>query len=339
MIMASRWYFEQDGERQGPVTGPQLRAMAKQGLVTPSTLVWREGSEEWVSASTISGLFDPAATGNSPTAGDPRVGGARIPDRSPSSAGASNRLPLADRILRAGFAIGRWVSIVIVLLAIIAIAISGFVLSTSLVPALPPEPDQPESPQFTTFVNQCRSEGGSSGNRLANGWMVRDSSPGTSELGTQRRSRSIASDPCAEHRVAIRDVLAYLKVWNRDGGPEDQLCDALGEFAAEERAWLMDGFVEFAKVWSGAEGRRGGCDASEAMAWYLTAATRAISVRDAQHAQRMEEYLLSEAERILRQTLSATVLGYSIAGLLVFLIIPLLIQIERNTRPESQRIG
>jgi hypothetical protein len=117
------------------------------------------------------------------------------------------------------------------------------------------------------------------------------------------------------------------------------LCDALGEFAAEERAWLMDGFVEFAKVWSGAEGRRGGCDASEAVAWYLTAATRAISVRDAQHAQRMEEYLLSEAERILRQTLSATVLGYSIAGLLVFLIIPLLIQIERNTRPESQRIG
>jgi hypothetical protein len=333
--MASQWYFDRDGERQGPVTSQQLRAMASRGLVTPSTLVWRDGLDEWTPASKIPGLFDHKASEAGRTEDVQQPAGTVASRGTRASKPASGQLPLADRILRAGFAIGRWVSIVIVLLAIVAIAISGFVLSTSLVPGVQPEPMEPETPQFTSFVNECRSQGRTSGDRLANGWIVRQESPGTAELGPQGRSRSLSNDPCSEHRVAIRDVLAYLKVSNRDGGPEDQLCDAIAQFSPDERGWLMDGFVEFAKVWSGAEGRRGACDASEAAAWYLSAARRAILTRDGRFEQRMEEYRMEEVERMVRQTLSATVLGYSIAGLLVFLIIPLLIQIERNTRPEN----
>ena len=333
--MASQWYFDREGERQGPVTSQQLRAMASQGLVTPSTLVWREGFDEWVPASKVSGLFGRESAEAGAAFDGQRPEEAEVRRAPRSSTQASGSLPLADRILRAGFAIGRWVSIVIVLLAIIAIAISGFVLSTSLVPGIPPDPMEPETPQLTSFVNECRSQGRTSGNRLANGWMVRQESPGTAELGPQGRSRSLSNDPCSEHRVAIRDVLAYLKISNRDGGPEDQLCDAITQFPAEERTWLVEGFVEFAKVWSGAEGRRGACDASEAAAWYLSASRRAIVTRDARFEQRMDEYRMAEVERMLRQSLSATVLGYSVAGLLVFLIIPLLIQIERNTRPEN----
>lgn len=328
--MASEWYFTRGGDREGPVNSRQLKALVKSGEIQPDTLVWKQGMRDWTAASSIPGLCTEAGVS----------GGPPTEPSSPTErdTGASNgrRLPLADRILRTGFAIGRWVSIVIVLLAIVTIAISGFVLSTSLVPGVPPEPMEPETPQFTAFVNECRSQGRTSGGRLANGWMARQESPGTVELGPQGRSRSLSNEPCSEHRVAIRDVLAYLKVSNRDGGPEDQLCDALALFPSDERKWLMDGFVEFAKVWSGAEGRRGACDASEAAGWYLAAARRAILTRDGRFEQRMEEYRMEELERVARQALSAPVLGYSIAGLLVFLIIPLLIQIERNTRVTTE---
>lgn len=328
--MATQWYFERDGQRQGPLTSQQLRAMVEQGLIGPSTLLWREGLDDWVPASKIGGLFadTKAQSVAAPKSAEPtRV--ARV----------TERLPLADRILRAGFAIGRWVSIIVVLLAIVVIGISGFVLSTSVVPGIPPSPGDAIAPQFTSFVNECRSQGRTSGDRLANGWTIRSASPGTTEVAGPTRSRLVANDPCGPYVVAIRDVLAYLKVSNRDGGPEEQLCEVVQAFSEEDRDWLVDGFVDFAKTWAGAEGRRGSCDASEAAAWFIQAARRAIAIRDAQHERAVEEYAMQEAERVVRQSLSALVLGYAIAGLLVFLIIPLLIQIERNTRPENQPVA
>ncbi len=41
------WYYAVAGERQGPITGAELSALAAAGTVTPATLVWREGMAGW----------------------------------------------------------------------------------------------------------------------------------------------------------------------------------------------------------------------------------------------------------------------------------------------------
>ena len=41
------WYYEQGGQRQGPVTDTELDRLVAEGTVTSSTLVWREGMDNW----------------------------------------------------------------------------------------------------------------------------------------------------------------------------------------------------------------------------------------------------------------------------------------------------
>lgn len=41
------WYYAIGQQRQGPVTEQQLQALAKDGVITGDTLVWREGMTGW----------------------------------------------------------------------------------------------------------------------------------------------------------------------------------------------------------------------------------------------------------------------------------------------------
>ncbi|MEQ2006580.1 MAG: RDD family protein [Limisphaerales bacterium] len=41
------WYYAIGQQQQGPVTEPQLHALAKDGVITGDTLVWREGLTNW----------------------------------------------------------------------------------------------------------------------------------------------------------------------------------------------------------------------------------------------------------------------------------------------------
>lgn len=64
----NEWFYENGGQRHGPVSPPQLKALATKGTVTPATLVWKEGFSQWTPAKAIRGLFPeeapeaPAAT-------------------------------------------------------------------------------------------------------------------------------------------------------------------------------------------------------------------------------------------------------------------------------------
>src|SRR3954468_158075 len=74
------WYYAIAGERKGPVTEEQFQALAQQGIVTPQTLVWREGMAAWApygtfgdaSAAPLSGTpaFVCAGCGGSFSAGE-----------------------------------------------------------------------------------------------------------------------------------------------------------------------------------------------------------------------------------------------------------------------------
>ena len=53
LLMTPDWYYAQNNEQRGPVTGPELLALERSGLLQPSTLVWRAGLAQWQPWSTV----------------------------------------------------------------------------------------------------------------------------------------------------------------------------------------------------------------------------------------------------------------------------------------------
>jgi hypothetical protein len=51
------WYYAKEGRQHGPVSSSQLRQMAQSGELLPEDLVFKEGSSNWIAASTVQGLF------------------------------------------------------------------------------------------------------------------------------------------------------------------------------------------------------------------------------------------------------------------------------------------
>jgi len=54
-------FFDRDGSPQGPYEPKELRTLAKAGLLTPATLVWKEGESAKIEAGRIRGLFPATA--------------------------------------------------------------------------------------------------------------------------------------------------------------------------------------------------------------------------------------------------------------------------------------
>ena len=51
------WFCSRDGQQVGPISSAQLKALAANGQLRPSDLVWNEGMANWVEASKTKGLF------------------------------------------------------------------------------------------------------------------------------------------------------------------------------------------------------------------------------------------------------------------------------------------
>jgi len=50
----TQWYYaDRNRQRQGPVDAEALRALFRRGALTPDTLVWREGLEQWVALASV----------------------------------------------------------------------------------------------------------------------------------------------------------------------------------------------------------------------------------------------------------------------------------------------
>lgn len=54
-----QWYYTHAGQRFGPVPISTFPALAQSGQLAPADFVWREGMPDWVSASTLGGVFQP----------------------------------------------------------------------------------------------------------------------------------------------------------------------------------------------------------------------------------------------------------------------------------------
>jgi hypothetical protein len=55
------WYYARGDAEKGPLTTPQIKALAAAGKVRPEDLVWKEGMETWVAASELPELFPSGA--------------------------------------------------------------------------------------------------------------------------------------------------------------------------------------------------------------------------------------------------------------------------------------
>ena len=64
--MASEWYYSHDGERHGPMSWDQLRALAEAGKLSSDDLVWNDGMENWREAGRVPGLIESAGAQPSP---------------------------------------------------------------------------------------------------------------------------------------------------------------------------------------------------------------------------------------------------------------------------------
>lgn len=63
--LCMKWYYTKNNAQQGPVTFAELQTLAAQGILDKqSTLVWQEGSPDWIPAHTVPNLFSTAITAN-----------------------------------------------------------------------------------------------------------------------------------------------------------------------------------------------------------------------------------------------------------------------------------
>lgn len=57
-----QWYVARENARYGPYTAAQLRALATNGQLSATDMLWREGSQNWIAAGTFSELFPAQST-------------------------------------------------------------------------------------------------------------------------------------------------------------------------------------------------------------------------------------------------------------------------------------
>ena len=59
-MAGAEWFYGKDNKQHGPVSAVQLKELAEKGALRPTDLVWREGMSDWMPASRVKGLFEPA---------------------------------------------------------------------------------------------------------------------------------------------------------------------------------------------------------------------------------------------------------------------------------------
>ena len=63
--MSTEWFYHRNGKNAGPLSSQQIREAVKNGWLSPSDLIWKQGLKTWVLASKIQGLFPKQYTQNS----------------------------------------------------------------------------------------------------------------------------------------------------------------------------------------------------------------------------------------------------------------------------------
>jgi hypothetical protein len=318
----------QDGRIDGPFTASQLRAGVRVGKVTPSTLVRQDGRSSWHAAGSIPGLStlfaevvaSQSAAGSAGSA--PRGGAAQegptstTVARGPAGNKGASEVPdrtvgLGDRVLRGAFQFARSIS-VLVIIASVLVALGGAALAVyALMPAPRLVGGAVDRPTLGEFVEHCaRSE------------PAQQQSPG------QQRRRGTGLevvDACATYRQRSEAIVARLNV---APNAVEVLCSRVTAVPLPYREEFIDGLEHLSQQFAASPPKGESCSGADAANWYMREFDRRMELEDGKEALAVAQAV--ERRGLLMPALSA--IGSAVAALLMFLILPLLIQIERNTR-------
>jgi hypothetical protein len=175
-----------------------------------------------------------------------------------------------------------------------------------------------EAPELAAFVEECRPIE-----------IETEPQSGRNQSGEPRRQVQQRNDECAPYREDFEFAVRKLAL---SAEAEEILCQTVLRFSEEYREPFTTGLRVLATQYEKDKPEGNSCSPADAVNWYIREFQSRIA---ADRAAKAEAELAAIAESARRQ--QQVVLGLSIAGgavlvLLAFLFLPLLIQIERNTR-------
>jgi uncharacterized protein len=59
--METKWFYTENGQQRGPISGEELKLRADRGLLRPDDMLWKEGLPGWIAANQLQGLFTSSA--------------------------------------------------------------------------------------------------------------------------------------------------------------------------------------------------------------------------------------------------------------------------------------
>lgn len=331
-----------DGSQRGPYTSAEIRQSIRRGRIRGSDLIRTTSSPRWRTIAEVPALAAELETANareaakatdadssttapsmpqepeSPDPEEPPTGAATPVATNPAAPSIDLELGFADRVLRLGFGIGRWVSVLIIGAAVIGFFGGLAVLGWTLIPRSSQEPAP--GPLLLTppaaFIAACQPTPRN---------QSQTNSTTTSGSGPQLRV-----DPCQAWRPRIQSICSLLRATRL----ESSLCDTLRrDVETQDEDAFLAGLADTAKAWAGITPQPPACTAEQLVEWYIDMYKDAARRRMAPVvAHRQAEAAAAEAQARASATAQWAIV-VSLGALIVFLFLPLLIQIERNTRP------
>lgn len=322
-----------DGREIGPLGGREIRARIAAGELKETDLLRPAEGGRWRPLSSVPGLAEELRT----------VRDTPPPDRSAPAAPAAPPAPaggqaplaprrddpdrldlgLADRVLRVGFAIGRGVSVIVIVLAVLTMAGAAVAVAMNELTTIPPMPP-PRAitmPQVQGFVTLC--------NVPPVGPAAGGARPQAGRAAGA--GGSIRSDPCVAWRSRVQHIC---KALNLRPTEEDDLCSVVSGLSDADRDDFLAAFTRFADAFAALTPRPDGCTGIDAARWFIDDYLSQIRARDQELAEAAADREARRLARELRRTQAASAAGFALAALVSFLVLPLLIQIERNTRAQ-----
>jgi hypothetical protein len=317
-----------DGRIEGPITVQQLRDWVRAGKVIRSTLIQVEGQLSWHAAGTVPGLAqlfaeaEAAAAQSVPDEVPPAepndlndaTGSAETSAATPAGAIAAAAVParrgLGDRILRGAFHFARSISVLVIIVSLLVTAAGSAVAVYALLPSprLPPEPV--DKPTLAEFVEECS--------------RASQSERASRRLSSQEHEFAPVDD-CGPYRERSEAVAARLRL---SASAVDVLCSRIEAIRPKDRDAFISGLESLAAEFEKNPPKGEGCTAASGANWYMNEFAARIAREQAEEARAAAA--VAARRNLLMPAMTA--IGAAIASLLSFLILPLLIQIERNTR-------
>jgi hypothetical protein len=90
------WHFVENGSRKGPVSLEEIQSLIAQEIITPTTLVWKRGMDDWLVASEteLKGLLPEDTPPPIPVDSPPPVPESLAPNNVPNIPNATPRTPI-----------------------------------------------------------------------------------------------------------------------------------------------------------------------------------------------------------------------------------------------------